>query len=197
MIPLGVLASARVAAGGGIPALTDSFNRANSATLGTADTGQTWVQLSGGPGISGNYATRNPNSGYAIIDWGYADMLVEVDIVAGAINYSPAILARCDVTFANAYHMLRLTSNTMVLKRRIAGADSADLNTFAYSLGDRVGISVKESGGSTIIKGWKNGVEQFSRTDTTSGRPSTGTYAGIGASHSTIQLDNFSVNEAP
>lgn len=190
-------AAVTVTTGTPLAALTDSFNRANSATLGTADTGQTWVLIGGsGPGIWSNLATRNPNSGTAVINFGQADMRVEADMVAGAWNYSPTIIARSNSTYTDAYLLMRQTSNIFNVVRRVGGVYAEPLGSMTYALGDRVGISVHESGGSSIVKTWKNGVEQASYSDSTVGRP-TGTYGGLDITSNSVTIDNFSINPSP
>jgi len=60
-------------------ALVDTFVRADAATLGNAETGQTWTVVSGGIGIVSNIATQNAGAGTSIVtaDAGIADGSIE------------------------------------------------------------------------------------------------------------------------
>lgn len=72
MIPLGVLAGSQIAAGP-LPAVYDTFTRADSSTaMGTAPTGQTWSSVIGTWGISSNraYPVTASGTGTAAINSG-------------------------------------------------------------------------------------------------------------------------------
>ena len=82
MIPLGVLASARVEAAAGDHILFDDFSRTNPTSLGTAPTGQTWTYPLGSWAIDSGMAASTHSSGfsYAIADVGVSDFVYSARI---------------------------------------------------------------------------------------------------------------------
>jgi hypothetical protein len=95
-------AVADLAAQPGAAIVTDSFERANNATtLGTADTGQTWVTDSGTWGILGGkaYVPAGGNDRSAVVDALTADCVVTATIEHGV---ETAIAATVTDTFTRA-----------------------------------------------------------------------------------------------
>lgn len=74
----GVQAVRRAVAG-----ITDTFNRANSTTLGSAETGQAWSYYGGVWGVSSNraYQSTPAADSFAVVDLGKAAQDITVDYV--------------------------------------------------------------------------------------------------------------------
>ena len=179
------------------PGITDSFNRANNATsLGVTDTGETWEQIGTGiVGVTGNTAYRATSNGFAVVDFGRADMHVSVKIVT-ASDFFAGCQAR--VVDANNFYGVDTGSGggvTAKAVRFIGGAQANVVGVATYTIapGDTVGISCKEEGGSTRVKLFVNGAVRGSALDSTAGRPM-GTKAGIRPNNNaSTRLDDFSV----
>jgi hypothetical protein len=95
--------------------VTDSFNRANAGTLGTADTGQTWALLSGSAAIVSNQAVGGGGGGVAVIDALAADFTLTATVVAVAGD--PGIVIRATDTS----NYILITNSGIV--RKVAGTD--------------------------------------------------------------------------
>lgn len=81
--------------------VSDAFDRGNTATLGTADSGQAWSVLSGGSNWSiasnqAHYHSSSSGSGYAaaVIDSGVADGAVSVDCIFANGNPDYGLILR-------------------------------------------------------------------------------------------------------
>ena len=201
MIPLGVLASARVAASG-FTTITDSFNRADSATtLGSTDTGQAWEIVGGTWGVMNGTMYKSAGGAslraHAVVDWGLADMSVTVQIpTLGSVGGYPHLVGR----FANEGngYFLQLNPPPSALVRRVGGVNANMISNLGTTVaGDAMTLSIREQEGGTVLTVYRNGVQIGTYTDTTVGRP-VGTRAGVfsfGLS-TDARFDNFTV-EAP
>ena len=172
----------KVAAAGGA---TDSFNRANSGTLGTADSGQAWSNATGGLGVTSNVAVGSgAGSNVAVLNAGISDGTFSI-VVAALSGDSEGIVARADSTFANGY-MFVAGNTSSVLYKKIAGSFTSIGTGSAPSNGQT--LSLVLSGTSIICK--IAGTTVISTTDATV--PSGGTYAGLWKFNAGGSLDNFS-----
>ena len=189
-----------------VPAITDSFNRADSTTgLGTTDTGQTWEQIGTGIlGIIGGTAYRVTSNASAVVDFGQADMMVSHKIITLG-DYFCGHLAR--YVDANNCYALQGSGSGGVLSYKVARTlggettivDGATIPAPIAS-GDVLAVSYKEEGGGTKIRCYKNGVlvgesstAGVPSVDTTAGRPM-GTKAGLTPyNNGNIRLDDFRI----
>ena len=184
-----------------VPAITDSFNRADSTSgLGQTDTGQTWEQIGTGiVGIIGGAAYRASSNAAAVVDFGQADMWVTHKVVVPG-DYFAGHLAR--YVDANNNYSLETSSaggtGNVKVTRTAGGTQKAVDGAVIPSIapGDTIGVSYKEVAGGTEIKMYKNGTLTMTATDNTAGRPM-GTKAGIKPYNNVnIRLDDFSI-QAP
>ena len=193
MIPLGVLASARVAAGGPLVLASDDFDRADSTTvLGAAQIGGTW-DVTGTWGIQSSQA-RSYANGHATLDIGRsADFHARVTI-AGQ-NW-PALNFR--YVDANNRYFVEYEGGRLGLYRYIGGARVTILNSapgLDLTAPCTVHVKVTESSG-TVIKWWTEASGEAAattRTDTTVGRAA-GTKVGLqGQNGAACQFNDFYV----
>ena len=184
-----------------VPAITDSFNRADSTSgLGQTDTGQTWEQIGTGiVGIIGGAAYRASSNAVAVVDFGQADMWVTHKVVVLG-DYFAGHLAR--YVDANNNYSLETSSaggtGNVKVTRVVGGTQNAvdGVGIPSIAPGDTIGVSYKEVAGGTEIKMYKNGTLTMTATDNTAGRPM-GTKAGIKPyNNANIRLDDFSI-QAP
>ena len=75
--------------------VSDSFDRADAASLGTADTGQAWSNVAGSFGISaGTAAPLGSGTNQALLDPGFAHGTYQVTVTAGAAANAFAVVIR-------------------------------------------------------------------------------------------------------
>ena len=170
MIPLGTIASSYNAPGGIL--ILDSFDRADSDTLGFADTGEEWVTVDSGWGIRYNtaYQTMGKNV-ESYVEVGTVDMRVEITYLQDK-NYM-TVVARSTGNWATA-DGYRLTSSGSAssVARRIAGVNEKVWSGVGDILsGDRVSLSTKEEPGGTRVIVLVNGVEKINLLDEAAIRP--------------------------
>lgn len=151
--------------------VSDSFDRANSSTLGTADSGQLWVNRAGGLGIVSGKATRNAGSVVeADIDAGLSDCVVSVDLTW---QLNAGIAFR--VFDSTNYFMARIASPAGLQVYSIAAGAATVLGAYAFTpvAGTTYRLSVRLEGTSIIAS--IDGVERvnissnFNRTYTKHG----------------------------
>ena len=190
-----------------IPAITDSFDRADSTTgLGTTDTGHTWQQVGTGVvGIIGGAAYRATSNAFAVVDFGQADMMVSHKMVTLGDFFAGHVARYVD---ANNYYTLEGSgaggTGLMKVVRTVAGVPATVVGATIpgpVAAGDVVAVSYKEEGGGTKIRTYKNGVQTgesltvggIPTSDTTAGRPM-GTKAGLKPNNNAnIRLDDFRI----
>ena len=164
-------------------AVFDTFNRADSGTLGTSDSGHEWTSNVGTWEIVGNQASQTSAtaSAQASLDLGTPDQVVEADLVhATAQQY---VMAR--YTAGSSYYIagFQASSNTLTLFKQSGGFTS--LGTYAHSAHTgTVRLSVQGSGN---IEVWLDGVSRITSGDTAI---TTGNRAGLFGNGALI--DNFS-----
>lgn len=182
MMPLGIVASARVAT---ITApVFDSFNRANGP-LGVSDTGQTWQTDSGSWQIISGRAYGAPDLAITVVETGLVDQLVSATMTPHnvATGPYPAIVARFGLS---GFYMLH---DGYLWK--YAGGGYGVFQTGGWA-GDRLGLSCKTEGSSVRLTVFADGIQQWTGLDAT---PHTGTSAGLCASGAAY-FDNFTVEAA-
>ena len=189
MIPLGVLASARVAAGGPLVLASDDFDRADSTTvLGAAQIGGTWA-VTGTWGILSNRARCYKNDTIATLDVGISAGYVAT--ASWAAPSWPGIAFR--FTSTTSTYWIDHEGTRITLYRRLTSLVS--LATMTASTGAMTcTVTVTEEGGGTRIRvtNSANG-NTIDYTDTLAGRP-TGTRVGLrGQNNAASSFDNFTV----
>lgn len=162
--------------------VSDSFNRANSASLGNADSGQTWTQLQGTHEIVSNRArhTSAVDSDAAVIDCGATHVIV----TAKVYGTQAGLIARC--SDINNFYLVFSNNATTAMFKRVAGTyTQLGANVSAPADGDTFGISCILD----QIVMLKNGVAAVTVTDSAL---TAGTKVGIRSGSPTgIEYDDF------
>ena len=195
MMPLGVLASARVAPSGGPTTITDTFTRADSTTtLGSTETGQAWQVIAGTAGILSGQARGYTNLCDVVVDFGTPNMAVSVDYVVPA----PYLRIFAHYVDSSNYYGLLMQSSGLAprLYRLYGGVEASLTPSTTVAAGDRITMEAFETGSGTRLRVLRNGVEVFLITDTSAGRP-LGTKCGmrLSATGQTARWDNFETTE--
>lgn len=170
------------------PRITDTFNKPNNTvSLGTTQTGQPWLATRGRFGITNNQAyvsSRCPTPGYALVDSGSNDGLLEVTL---ASNYQDARIPFRYIDENNYYWVERRGRDYMFAKR-YQGRQSGVGIPVRPANGDGVRIEFRE----TTIRVFINGTLRLTRTENIF---PTGTKHGIGVWCDTrSRFDNFSLS---
>lgn len=176
----------------GFATITDDFNRANSTTtLGTATTGQSWVALAGTWGIETNkgYRVSTVDSDQAAILTGQTDATITATITWSSFTAGEvSVLARG--ADASNHYLALLSTSTVDLYKRVAGTYTllGTSGAVTWATGDTIGLRVS----GTSIKGYRNGAEVVSTTDSSL---TSGTYAGFraGGTTNTMRYDDLSI----
>ena len=180
--------------GGGTVSITDSFNRTDSATLGTADTGETWTSSAGSSGVFGissnkAYVSSPQANSVAVLDTGITNYSVGATFT-GTTGEWGLVLRYVDsnnyllVSFASQYwHRIRT---------RIASTNTAVVEKGFTTISDGTLVRVDVVGNAVTV--YMNGIETL--TYDLAGALSTGTKVGIFSSSSTSnRWDDFYVTE--
>jgi len=183
--------------GTGTVIVSDGFNRANAATLGTTDTGQAWSGTA--MSIVSNQAKPTTNS-HAYVNTGITDMDVTAVVVSGsAAGESLGVNFNADGTANNRLNF-GLVGNTPTLFKVNAGASAAVASATATATvtAGTVNTLRVTSIGSAIV-GYLNGVQVLTYTlaaaDVTKYKVLT--YAGLRASDANAgTYDSFTVSTA-
>jgi len=140
----------------------DSLDRADSGTLGTADSGQTWSSETGAWTISGNQAVQTPGTpdARATIDLGSNDQTVEADLLHASNQQH--VLARFSATPTFFIAGFQVGDNTLYLFKYVAGY--TQLGT--YAAGTHTG-RVKLTCIGTTITVYLDEVQRIQVTDST------------------------------
>ena len=188
----GITAAGTITAG-----LTDTFTRANSGTLGTAESGQTWWS-SGSVGIVSNKAKfSSGTNAVALADTGVMDGTFEVTIVAGTGTIDAALVFRADSNGSNFWFAQLYSSTSPGLRlAKTGGSSTGEVldGTLAITAGTSYTITVILSGASVTVK--VNGTTRITYTMSGADLAAfTGTYAGLrmASSDTTSTYDNISV----
>lgn len=149
--------------------ITDDFNRANSATLGSSAEGWSWSEQGGGNwDIDTNAAEPQAADSVARADadLSSADHAVQASVTAQVATSNPGVLARFSASVGNTYYMWRDSNdgNVLQLFKRVTG-------TFT-----QIGLNVSETPSPTFtlrltvsgssLDGLLDGVSKRTATDT-------------------------------
>jgi hypothetical protein len=113
------------ASGTTVPATlaSDNFNRADSASLGTAPTGQTWLNLINSAHIISNQAGSPDADAYLdVLDCGAADVAVQITITAFPSPGASYIGILVRASDGSNYFRAIINNGTLYLDKRVAGA---------------------------------------------------------------------------
>lgn len=178
--------------------VSDSFNRANSTTsLGTADTGQTWIGITGTFGISSNQAVAYATIAESQINTTVTDMDSSVSVTFASSSGNGGVFVRGSGSSSDlSGYYLRLTGGSYSLYSIGTGGGSASIQsqsagalTYPFTVTLRMTIQ-----GSTI-NCYANGTQLFGGSITnTAVSGSSYIYAGLRASDTATTFDNFSVS---
>ena len=196
MIPLGILAAApTIAAPPSGLIVTDDFNRADGA-LGLSTSGHPWAFSGGSWSIVSGGAKVAYSSGRpcAWHDAGSQSMYAAARIATTLASQYPFVAA-CWVDEANCYQLVRSGTALQVALR--SGGKNTDMRTeWNAGITDTtlIGLRVVQHPDRTDLTVVLDGVDHWSTSDTTAGRPM-GTKGGIGvpnsASASGAVFDDF------
>lgn len=137
----------------------DSFDRADSDTLGAADTGQAWRNIAGNAGVYSNKAVaKSESSGNSIVilDAQKSDMLiVSADCTFFTSDGSLSLILSCSDD-TNNYMRVRVGATSIQFYRNRNSA-STQVGSYAYSwangLTNKVAISVNGNNYSAYLNG--------------------------------------------
>jgi hypothetical protein len=166
---------------------TDNFNRADSSNLGSG-----WTEVSGDWSISGN--RLSPGSAGGVVLAAIANPLATNDnyaqvTIASTAAVSHGVWCRGSSTLTSGY-LWRNNGTTWDLFWVVGGSFTV-IGTYTAAAAVNDVARVQAVG--TTIKGFVNGVERVSVTDTA---VSTGTYAGIRSeSTASVLFDDFSAGD--
>lgn len=175
----------------GFATITDSFNRADSASvLGNTDTGQAWTTQAGTCGISSNefyVSTPVGSQGIATIDSGITDVRVKVTAKAFSSNRFIGVVGR--FVDGNNFYLAQADTAASSLYKKVAGSFT-QLGSFGAAAVVNDIIELRCVG--TSIALYINGSSVISVTDSAL---TSGTLCGIrfGTSASTPRADSFVV----
>ncbi len=168
--------------------IEDSFDRSNGSTSLGSTGGFPWIITRGVAGISQNQAyfpNRCPAPGYALIDSGKTDGVLEVTLAA---NYQDARIPFRYIDENNYYWVERQGRNYMLAKR-YQGRQSG-LGNISQQPTDGDVIRIELNG--PTIKVYVNGTLRLTRSDTSIN----GTKHGIGVwCDNRTRFDNFSIRD--
>jgi hypothetical protein len=189
--PMAAYTADVLAAKSGIPPwlVSDTFARADSTGLGTAETGQTWTASAGTFNVAAKAAVVSAATNTrAYVEVGSAEMWASVKLVA-ALNTGAAFLV-CRLLDANNYYRLGFnTGNGLIELQKIVAGTATVLTSWGVtsptSAGDVLGLRCT---GSTLTA-YRNGMALGSVTDSSV----SGTKAGIQAALTTVSFRNFNV----
>ena len=182
--------------------VSDTFNRANSGTLGTATTGQTWSEADGDWEILGNRAHPLDFNNYnvALIETTMTEMDAKAQMFhSGWFQWCGVIAGAIDVN--NFYWVEAANGAEMILWRRYAGSDSELTRvTVAYADSQMLHLVTEDEGGDTRLRVSIDSTQIISVLDSIANRPQGGTKAGMYSlstwfanANDLVQFDNFSV----
>jgi hypothetical protein len=200
MLPLGTLASSRVAAAG--PLVFDSFNRADSAsTLGNADTGQAWSAVVGTWGITSNraYPVTASGTGTAAINTGLNPAATPMQVSAylhGFTTGNYPVLFLGGATGNNHQSGYRLYPDGSLTRATLQDRTSSAVFTSGAALvsGDLFTLRSVPNGANCDLTLLINGVSRATLT----AAALTGTWCGIGTGNSpdtACRFEDFTVED--
>lgn len=166
--------------------ISDSFNRTNNTTsLGTTDTGQTWVVVSGTWGIISNqaYAPIPTNPSIAYVDAGISDISVTETITW--ISNEGFVFRYTD---ASNHLLVRISSTGLGLFKNVTGT-STSIGNYAFTpTTTTYTLKVVAQGSSITV--YLDGTQRITATETFN---QTSTKVGMREASSSGRLDDFLV----
>jgi hypothetical protein len=167
---------------------SDTFNRANSASLGTTDSGHTWSLLTGSFEVTNNTTKATTGTSNASMEILRSDNYsVSVDVKWSA--YAGIDFRTKDLT--NTY-FIRLGTSGLGLFRQLAGANTS-LGSHSFTPLANSNHTLKVTVSGSTIKVLLNGTEVISATDTDTTLINE-TKVGIRTFNDTVStFDNFKV----
>ena len=199
MLPLGTLASARRS--GSTVVVSDSFNRANSASsLGNADTGQAWSSVIGTWGIDANraYAVGTPgNTWAAAVNSGANPSTTTIMVSArlynrGANRYPAIFLGAASGAGHTAAYRVFPNGNTTTAYVQNGNTSPASLVACTSTDGALFAVRSTPAGANCTVELLVDGVVLTS----ISAPARTGTWCGIGTGFSAdapVRFEDFKV----
>lgn len=182
------------AAGDGSGArLRDGFDRADAASLGTADSGQVWSDLAGGWAVAGGVAAPEPGYSLSVVDSGGPDGVVSTTLVQPAPEFWLVLRASDGASYwrfgrwqSGAYQLQQVAGNALgspVLSTPVSVMPAAGDRLSCRLTPTRLGCSV-------------NGTEVVSTTDRFNGSAgSVGFAAWDGSGASPVRFDDLQVED--
>lgn len=180
-----MLMASKAPAAGGV-SITDSFNRASSATImGNTDTGETWTVLSGTWGISSNTAycsVAGVGQSHVVVDSGVSDCTITVTM--SALDDGGLCFRAID---DNNLFVMAANAGAAIVYRRTSGGFTAIMSpATTFTAGDVTQIVLS---GTSIV--WnKNGSLIASTTDS---QGLTATQHGLRSYFNGTRFDDFSI----
>jgi len=163
----------------------DSFNRVdNASSLGTADTGETWVTLTGTPRIISNQASATTGVYRGYIETGITDCAVSAKFPA-IVTAGAALMFR--IVDVNNRYYVGVYPTSLIFGKFVSGTQTAITTVTLTFVAEEI---VKAIVDGTSIKVYVNGVEQINTTDSDL---TTGTKCGIGIGDADNYIDNFEI----
>ena len=155
MIPLGVLASRRVASGGADYDVWDNFDRANSSSLGSTPTGEPWV-------LSGAGSAAIDSNKLSLLPAPLTDLSAQVDV--SSVNTLSTVV----FSTVARYQQMQARGVTYLVFTDMQGpnlgykvrANGIDFETGVTPIaGDTISLSVREVAGGTEVVVIRNGTD--------------------------------------
>lgn len=179
------------------PIVSDSFDRANNASLGSADTGQVWTNYVGACGIDNNQAwapTLVSGTAIALLDAGVADGTFSIAVSSRPLtgNRDDALLFRAagGSDFLMARHNAAV--NLVTLHKCVAGSFT-QLADAALTEPDPYTVTVVASGANITVS--IDGVQYINHTLSAGDQTAFGanTLVGMRVRNINARLDNLLV----
>lgn len=173
--------------------VTDTFNRADAATLGSTETGQPWEHPEGGTWSIVSNQAKGPNAAgsMAIVNSGRTDAEVRMVVAAGISSSLSATLLLRVAPSGDDYYVLHVNTLGRDIKKCVNGVITSLTVTGASTIvnGDEIGFKIEGSN----LTALKNGVAFATATDSAI---TTGTRAGTkmdGTNPDVLRFDDFRV----
>lgn len=181
---LGTNAAVSAITGSATVLVSDTFTRASpgDGTLGTADTGQTWVSMVGAWGIVSGEAALTTFPGLAVVNAGASNYTIQATV---SVADTGSALTWRVADNNNRYSVLANTTALTVFKRVAGVVSSLGTASAGSAGGDVIKVDVRGS----VFTVYRNGVQllQVSDSDVTS------TNVGFRADTTSARFDNFTV----
>lgn len=171
--------------------ISDAFTRADSAvSLGSATTGQAWVQMAGTWGISTNtaYQPGAVNNAVAYVEANRSDCAVSATLTLGASGNTVGVAFR--IQDASNFLWAGFTPTTIFILKCVAGVHSVVTSVAqATATGDVITVDMR----ATSITVKQNGVARISGQVVTECATATKHGLTMGAAAADQRWDDFSI----